>query len=74
MSDHPDYTPNRLRALYNQWNNPPSAGLPDGAGLLLEAADEIDMLVRTLGDAARREGDANARVQMLQHRIDQLSN
>jgi len=74
MSDHPQYTPNRLRALHKKWNNPPSPELPDGAELLLEAADEIDALVRALGETARREGDANARCERLQHRIEQLSN
>lgn len=34
----------RLRQTYTEWNNPPSAGLPDGAKVLLDAADEIDRL------------------------------
>lgn len=34
----------RLRAAYTAWNNPPSDGLPGGAGVVLEAADELSRL------------------------------
>lgn len=40
--------PARLRAQYNAWNNPPSPELPEGAGCLLEAADEIERLRSSL--------------------------
>lgn len=39
-----------------------------------EAADEIELLRKTLGDTARREGAANARASALEHRVRQLSN
>jgi len=34
----------RLRATYTVWNNPPSPELPEGAGVMLEAAAEIERL------------------------------
>ena len=34
----------RLRDAYTAWNNPPSDALPRGAGVMLEAADEIERL------------------------------
>lgn len=34
----------RLRATYNEWNNPPSEGLPIGAGILNEAATALAAL------------------------------
>lgn len=43
----------RLKAVYAEWNNPPSDGLPPNAGILLEAAgairerdDEIERLAK----------------------------
>jgi hypothetical protein len=39
----------RLRAAYTSWNNPPSDGLPDGAGVVLEAADLLERLSRERG-------------------------
>jgi hypothetical protein len=74
MSDHPEYMPNRLRALYQKWNNPPSADLPDGAELLLDAAEEIDTLVKTLGETSRREGAAGARIKTLEETIAKIAN
>lgn len=41
----------RLRTQYDAWNNPPSPELPDGAGLALEAADEIEKLRKDLSMA-----------------------
>jgi hypothetical protein len=38
----------RLRATYTRWNNPPSPELPTGAGVCLEAADEIARLREAL--------------------------
>lgn len=40
------YLVERLRRTYNDWNNPPSYGLPDGADVLLDAADTIERLVK----------------------------
>lgn len=40
------YLVERLRRTYNGWNNPPSDGLPDGADVLLDAADTIERLVK----------------------------
>ena len=31
----------RMRDAYTAWNNPPSDGLPDGAGIVLDAADAL---------------------------------
>jgi hypothetical protein len=41
----------RLRGTYTSLNNPPSDGLPDGAGVVLEAADEIERLRSALQSA-----------------------
>lgn len=48
-------TADRLRRLYNTWNNPPSPELPEGAGLLLEAADEIDRMRTAIFDLVNME-------------------
>lgn len=34
----------KLRDTYTRWNNPPSPELPEGAEVLLVAADEIERL------------------------------
>lgn len=47
QAEHADL-PARLRAQYNASNNPPSPELPEGAGCLLEAADEIERLRSSL--------------------------
>ena len=39
----------RLRAAYTSWNNPPSDGLPEGAEVVLEAADLLERLSRERG-------------------------
>ncbi len=44
----------RLRATYAAWNNPPSEGLPEGADILLSAADEITRLRAELEQARER--------------------
>ena len=41
----------RLRDTFDRWNNPPSPELPDGAGVLLEAADAIELLRTALRQA-----------------------
>lgn len=48
-------TPDRLRHLYNIWNNPPSPELPEWAGLLLEAADEMDRMRTAIFDLVNME-------------------
>ena len=40
----------RLRQTYTAWNNPPSHESPDGAEVLLDAADEIERLRAELED------------------------
>ena len=44
----------RLRDTYSAWNNPPSPALPRDAGVVLEAADEIERL-RKLPDILAAE-------------------
>ncbi len=34
----------RLGRQYDEWNNPPSPELPEGAGILLEAKAEVERL------------------------------
>ena len=46
----------RLRSKFNAWNSPLSEGLPDGAVVLLDAADEIERL----RGAHQPEGKAEA--------------
>lgn len=53
LRSKPDYETaavvERLRAAYTSWNNPPSDGLPEGAEVVLEAADIIERLSRERG-------------------------
>jgi hypothetical protein len=51
-----------------------SEKVPVHPSYLTDAADEIELLRRLLGESSRREGDANNHVARLQHRISQLSN
>lgn len=44
----------RLRAAYSRWSNPPSPELPDGARIVLEAADRIEQLEAALRDVTER--------------------
>lgn len=37
----------RLRHTFDRWNNPPSPELPDGAGVLLEAAEIMETRMKT---------------------------
>ncbi len=39
-----------------------------------EAADEIEMMSGMLGDISRAAADKNGEIQMLKHRISQLTN
>jgi len=63
----------RLRELYSIWNNPPSPELPDGASLLLNAAEHIDTLQSMLTELARDARAAHDRVAQLERRIEKLS-
>ena len=46
-------TVKELRDTYTRWNNPPSPELPEGAGVCLRAADEIEAY-REIMDNHRR--------------------
>lgn len=39
----------RLRDTYHAWNNPPSDALPNGAGVVLEAADALESVLKKEG-------------------------
>lgn len=53
----------RLHETYTEWNNPPSDELPEGAGIVLEAAERIATLeseISQLRDGSIKFAAANA--------------
>lgn len=56
-----------LRDTYTRWNNPPSPELPEGAGVLLRAADEIERLHYELATMQRDLTELSYKAERARH-------